>query len=633
MSALGCRWERRCLPLLAVFMFSTALALFTALAVSTPSHAQELAPPPVQTSAAMALPDHWPNTWDELEAALRQRAERLGLDYAEVVIFNARGSTQRVQVGVGDTMGDRSTSRQLLSGQFTEILTALTVMQLIERGEWSLFDRVEARLPLVTINNPYAEQHPLLLIHLLEHSSGLDQRRFKSHFATNATIGTDLITRLEREQEPLSLRWQPGAASRQSALNYALIAAMLEQYFQRPWAEIVEEYVLKPLRLNATTTGFNAADSHAQGFRNLPAEPTPARERVFPEAEGSWTSIDDIVTLGRHLLSRGSSSTPAVLRADSFATMEIPRSTQSSDAGLLYGMALAIDSRARYGLWYGRQSSLDGYSINLRYRAEHDIGYAIVVNHETLLPALDELVWQYLTTQLPQTSSRAGGVTVEQRWAGWYRLQNPEHELLAPVQRLFDIAHMQREGSYLTLQPLFGAAVPLRSADGSRLAHRQDGSVVGVLYSDETGTQKLQVHNDVRYKVSALKALTPPLLMIIGVLILLTHPFGRADSLRHPWMRRATTLAGACMILAAFVGGSLTLEQASHDNWRSVLLFILTTLGPVFAFLGLFLTLGYWHTEQAKLARWRCLVGALTASAFALWLIHSQWFALRIWAW
>ena len=610
-----------------------AIAVLLTLTGSRPSYAQEPTPPQVQTSAPMALPEHWPDTWDELEAALSQRAERLGIDYAEVVIFNARGRLQQTRLGVGQARTGDETAPKLLSGQLTEVLTALTVMQLIERGEWSLFDRVDARLPQVTISNPYQDQQPLLLIHLLEHSSGLDQRRFKSHFATNATTGLDLLARLEREQQTLTLRWQPGAASRQSALNYVLVAAMLEQYFQRPWADIVQEYVLEPLGLGATTTRFSAADAHAQGFRNLPAEPVPPQGRVFPEAEGSWTSMDDVVRLGRHLLSRGSSSSPAILRADSFATMEIPRSTQASDAGLLYGMGLAIDSRARYGLWYGRQSSLDGYSMNLRYRTEHDIGYAIVVNHETLLPALDELVWQYLATQIPQAPSRAGGVTVEQRWAGWYRLQNPEHQLLAPVQRVFDIAHMQREGSYLTLQSLFGPTVPLRSADGSRLAHRQDGSVVGVLYSDETGTQKLQVHNDVRYKVSALQALAPPLLIIFGVIILLTHPFGRADSLNHPWMRRATSLAGVCMLLAAFVGGSLSLEQASHDNWRSVLLFVLTSLGPILAFLGLFLTLAYWRSEPARVARWRCLLGALTAVSFALWMIHSDWFALRVWAW
>lgn len=589
----------------------------------------DIRPTPVQTTALHALPEHWPNSWTDLHAAMELRAERLGLDYAELVIFNGQGVVRRTRFGNNDTPAPV----KVLAGQFSELLTALTVMQLVERGEWSLFDRVQARLPNVAIHNPYAEQQPLLLIHLLEHSSGIDQRRFKSHFATNTTAGTDLVARLQREQQPIELRWEPGVASRQSSLNYALIAAMLEQYFQRPWAEVVHQYVVEPLGLESTALEFNAADSRVEGFHSLPPTPIAPRARVFTEAEGAWMDIDDIVTLGRQLLSRGASSRPAILRADSLATMEIPRSTQASDAGLVYGMGLGIDTRARYGLWHGRQSSLAGFSVNLRYRADHDIGYALVVNHESLLPALDELVWQYLATQLPPMPSRAGGVVVEQRWAGWYRLQNPEHQLLAPLQRVFNIAYMQHDSSYLTLRPLFGATVPLRSVDGSRLVHRQDGSVVGVLFSDQTGTQKLQIHNDVRYKVSSLHALGPPLAIVLALIILVTHPFGRSDSLRHPSMRRYTSLAGVCFILAAFVAGSLTLEQASYDNWRSVLLFIFTVLGPLFAVAGLYTTVVYWRREAPTIARARCLIGSVTAAALAIWIVYAQWFALRVWAW
>lgn len=608
----------------------TMLVLMLLLIWMVPAMAQQTPPAPVQTSAPVALPEHWPQSWPELQDGLTQRADRLGVDYAELVIFNGQGVLHRARFGNADAPAPVP----LLAGQFSEVLTALTVMQLVERGEWSLFDRVQARLPQVEIENPYADDHPLLLIHLLEHSSGVDQRRFKSHFATSRTSALDLVSRLQREQTPIRLRWQPGAASRQSTLNYALIAAMLEQYFQRPWADIVDQYVAQPLRMQGASIGaFDAERVAVQGFHNLPAEPLPPRPRVFTEAEGSWLSIDDVVTVGRHLLSRGASSSPALLRADTIATMEIPRSTQASDAGLLYGMGIGIDNRARYGLWHGRQSSLDGFSVNMRYRAEHDIGYALVINHETLLPALDELVWQYLAGQLPQQPGRAGGVAVEQRWAGWYRLQNPEHQLFAPLHHVFDIAYMRRDGSNLTLQPLLGASVPLRSADGSRLTHRQDGSTVGVLFSDETGTQKLQVHNDVRYKVGALHALAPPIAVALGLFILLTHPFARADSLRHPWTRRFTTFAGLCIVLAAFVGGSLTLEQASHDNWRSVLLFVFTALAPLFALAGLLMSLRYWRDEPVAIARWRCLIGALVASAIGLWMVQSGWFALRVWAW
>lgn len=588
--------------------------------------------PAVYTSSPVAIPEHWPRDFADLSARLQQRAERLGIDYAELVIFNGQRELERVRLG--QYQGDSSPA--LLSGQLSELLTALTVMQLIERGEWSVFDEVQQRLPQLSLNNPYAAEQPLLLLHLLEHSSGLDQRRFKSHFMTSGTRELPLLERLEREQSPLTVRWQPGDATRYSALNYGLIAAMLEHYKRRPWAEIVREQVVEPLGLDATLLGSaQAADIVVSGWHGLPAQRRPFRNRVMAESEGSWMSVDDLVRIGQHILSRGASNNPALLRADTLVNMEIPRSTLAADAGLGYGMGIGLDTRARYGLWRGRQSALDGYSMNLRYRAEQDIGYALVVNHESVLPALDELVWQYLAADLPLPNMRAGGVAVEQRWAGWYRLQNPEHALLAPLHSLFNLTYMQREGADLTLRPLLGlgASVPLRSIDGSRLAHRQDGSIVGVLFSDQTGQQKLQVHQDVRYKVTHWQALWPLLTFASAWVILLTNPFARADSLRHAWSRRFTTLATLCFLLAAFVAGSLSLEHASDDTWRSILLWLFSLLAPPLAFAGLLSNLRFWSAEPNTIARWRCLIASICASGLGIWLIYSGWFALRTWAW
>lgn len=585
---------------------------------------------PLPVPPRQAAQAHWPQNWDELVSELTERSDRLAIEYAELIVFNGEQVLQRARFGTYS--GDQPPP--VLAGQVNEILTALAVMQLVERGEWSLFDRVSQRLPELPIANPYAEEHPLLLIHLLEHASGFDQRRFKSHFASSATLTEDIAQRLRRETSSLQVRWAPGSAARHSVLNYAVLAALLEAHYRRPWTEIIATQITQPLDFaHSYLGGARAEDVVVSGYSGLPATSHPLRERVFNEAEGSWMTIDDSVRLGQHLLSRGASSTPALLRADTITMMEIPRSTLAGDVGLTYGMGSGIDSRARYGLWHGRQSSLDGYSLNLRYNTEQGVGYALVVNHQSVLPALDEPVWQYLVAQQPPTNLREGGVNLEQRWQGWYRLQNPQHALLAPLQQIFGIAYIQRDSAELTLKPLIGASVPLRSVDGSRLAHREDGSIVGVLFSDEEGQQRIQVHNDVRLKVSPGAALAPIFLLGFAALVLLSHPFARYDSLRQPWMRRATTLAALCYFLAVFVAGSLNLEQAANDNWRSVLLFVFTTLGPVLGFIALFVTLRGWRHESNQVARWRALIGALVVASLALWVIDSGWFALRVWAW
>ncbi|RUO30857.1 hypothetical protein CWE12_06365 [Aliidiomarina sedimenti] len=560
-----------------------------------------------------------------LAAALQERAERLSIGQAEVIIFDGQGARWRHSVGQSDE------NRLYFVGQVTETLTALAVMRLVEQGQWSLFDRIDQRLPELAVENPYQEQAPVLIIHLLEHSSGFDQRRFKSHLQSG-TEQPPLMQRLAQEQAALKVRWAPGSASSPSTLNYAVLAAMLERHYDLSWWEVIETEVLQPLGIESAQPGSGAGDVRP-GSHGLPAEEVPFVARYFAEADGLWLRSDDLVTLGRFFLSRGASSASAVLRADSIIAMESPRSTAAADAGLEYGYAVGLDTRARFGLWRGRQSSLAGYSTQFRYNPELDLGYVIATDHQSFLPALDELVWQHLLVEQQGVVNVPGGVSVEQRWQGWYRLENPEHAILAPLHSIFDLAYVSRDGANLTLKPWVSATVPLRSVDGSRLAHRGDGSEVGVLFSDEYGTQRIQIHTEVRQRTPVVNALAPPLLVILGLLVLLSHPFARRNSLRYPTSRHLTTAAAWCLLLAAFVAGSLSLEQASTDNWRSVLLFIFTFLFPLFALAGLLSSLFYWRREPDLRAKWRNLLGAVIAVAFAVWFITSGWFALRTWAW
>lgn len=596
------------------------------LCVSSHVMAQTVAVP--HSAQQRAQMDTWPQSSTELGQALDERAVQLELDAASVILFNGDTLLWQWHHGATDSESPR------MAGRVAELFTALAVMQLIERGDWTLFDRVSQRLPDLDYHNPYEERYPLLLIHLLEHASGFDQRRFKSHFVTSSLQPLTATERLNREHDALEVRWRPGSMSRYSALNYAVLGAMLEAHYAKPWEQVIERQIISPLGLDGTGFDTNAApEALRDGYIGLPATQTSYRSRLFSASEEIVSSAADLAYLGQYMLSRGASRQPAILRADTITAMERPLSTDASDAGLSYGKGRGLDTRARYGHWLGISSSLHGHSVQLRYSPVYNLGYVVVLNHQSLLPALDELVWQHLVSQQPVVTSPPGGVNIEPRWQGWYRLSNPQHRILEPLQAVFDIAYLRRDGAELSLEPWYGTAIPLRSVDGSRLASREDGSIIGILFSDEQGTQRIQVYQDVRQQVSPLRAWGPVFLLGGAILILITHPFARRNALQHRWARHFTTLAVVCLLLSIFIAGRLTLEQASYDSWRTMLLTLTTTLFPLLAFAGLVTTLRFWRRETDLVARWRTLAGALAACGIAVWFIGAGWFALRTWVW
>lgn len=572
----------------------------------------------------------WPSSGEELEQRLQQRVRNLGVPAVSIVIFDTEGIRWRGDYGSATDMdGDPLYA----VGNLTEMMTSIAVMQLVEQQHLSLQSDVSGRVPELNLRNPYAEQHPLRLVHLLEHSSGLDQRRFRNYYRSNSDVAH--LFALNRDPGALQVRWPPGTMSSPSSVNYAILGALLERHYEQPWDDILQQQVLNALQLKSTYSHLQTVPSERlmPGHLGLPPQQTANSDRWLWASEGGFSSADDMARLGQYWLTKGRDFRTSPLSVETLSAMEQPSSTLASDAGLIYGVGAGVDTRARFAYWHGKTSSTGGYSASLRYAPQNDIGYVILTNTDTLLPALEEQVWQYLIRNKGGVMTVPSGIAVEERWQGWYQLQNPQHALIAPLQQVFDMAYMSRENADLDLIPWFSPTVPLRSLDGSRLAHRRDGSVVGVLYSGLGGELQIEVHGEVRQQVNATQALLPAFLVLLSVIILVTHPFGRHNALKNGWMRTYTTLSALSLLLLVFAAGSLSLEQAATDNWRSVLVFVFSITFPLFALAGLGATLWSWRHEQAIVAKIRCLTAAFAACGLSLWFWFAGWIGLRLWAW
>lgn len=571
----------------------------------------------------------WPADTSELHKRLQRQVEHLGIPAASVVVFDEQGNLWQQHYGAA-----ADEPRPLYQiGNLSEILTALAVMELLESDVWGLYDEVTEHLPSLQLDNPYQAQAPLRIIHLLEHASGFDQRRFKNHARNGPMV--PMIEAVHRDPGTLRLRWAPGLMSRQSSVNFAVLGAMLEAHYQQSWHDIVQSRVLEPLQLANVYPDLRTAPSERvlQGHRRLPPQATAPTARWLIASEGALSDVESVAELGRLLLSRDA-ATRMPISTHALGRMETPRSTLASEAGLQYGFGSGLDTRARFGYWYGKSSALGGYGSSLRYAPNYGVGYAILTNHQSMLPALEEQVWQYLVRERGGVHNMpANGHSLEDEWRGWYRLQNPENAIIAPLQQLFDLAYLDTDASDVNLYPWLSPSLPLRAVEDSQLAHRSDGSVVGAIFQGPQGERMLQVHSDVRKQTGLLQAWGPLVLMASALVLLLSHPFGRRDALRNHWVRTLPTLALLALVLFVYAAGSLSLEQASTDNWRSVVLFVFSVLFPLLAFAGLATTCYCWRTECNSIAKIRCLLGSLAAAGLAIAFWYAGWFGLRVWAW
>ncbi|MFI7013306.1 serine hydrolase domain-containing protein [Streptomyces sp. NPDC050164] len=182
------------------------------------------------------------------------------------------GVTVRVQrghgvwaatAGVGNlkTGEPRSTRDHYRIGSASKTFIATVVLQLAAEGELSLDDTVEKWLPGVVHGNDH-DGSRITIRQLLNHTSGvfdlladetfqrtymLKEGFFRHRFDT--TTPRDLVAMAMTNRRD----FEPGTSWKYSNTNYILAAMVIEKITGRPYGEAVEDRVIEPLGLTATS--------------------------------------------------------------------------------------------------------------------------------------------------------------------------------------------------------------------------------------------------------------------------------------------------------------------------------------------------------------------------------------------
>ncbi len=146
----------------------------------------------------------------------------------------------------------------------TKTWTAAAILQLVEREQLRLDDKIDHYLP----HNPY--NHDITIRHLISHTAGIPNpiplrwvHLVEEHdqFDENAALAQVL-----RDSPKLS--FQPGKKYAYSNIGYWLLGKIVEAVTQQTYTTYMKENVLKPLGLAKRDMDFIIPDvsNHAQGY-------------------------------------------------------------------------------------------------------------------------------------------------------------------------------------------------------------------------------------------------------------------------------------------------------------------------------------------------------------------------------
>ncbi len=293
-------------------------------------------------------------------------------------------------------------------GSDTKKMTGIIVNNLVAEKKIELNNSITNYL-LETLDKKAIEKlKPIKVIHLLHHQSGLPGRA-----PSNKRIDGDpmLIPYTENNMlndlNTISLEFQPGSEFRYSNFGYGVLGYLCERVSNKPYSDLLLQYVAHPYSMTNTTTEptaeqlqhlvtpYRKDDNSKETQRYIMGKLTPAG--------GVYSNITDISKLMTHHIKAYQHQN----NVDNSIENPLILTSESDKQGLNYGFGLG-KSTFDTGTQYGHGGDMDGFGSTYLFSPEHDLGLIILTSSGgRWIGELEKEIFYKLTNQtytLPKKS-------------------------------------------------------------------------------------------------------------------------------------------------------------------------------------------------------------------------------------
>ncbi|SDK57974.1 CubicO group peptidase, beta-lactamase class C family [Microbulbifer yueqingensis] len=592
----------------------------------------------------------------ELGQAIEQVASRTNTPGLAVALVGTGDEMWQYNVGMADLASGSPVTAEtrFRVGSVAKMLVSLSVMKLVEEGRLSLDAPLSELAPEIEFHNRWEKQHPVRLVHLLNHSSGWDA----PHFAELVQQGAEPISiraALALHPHSRTSRWVPGSRSAYNNTGPLVAAYIVEKISGMPFEEYVGQHFLAPLGME--DSGYFYSDhyrSHAATLYDK-GRPQPYWHLNNRAAGALNSSLEDMAKLTRFLLDRGRVGNRQLLSPASLERMETPRDTLATNGGLEVSWGLGTTSFSNNGtVFYGHEGSLPGARSMLAYQPDLGRGYVILSNSNgPAVAELHRLLSAYLARdQQPgniesQRSPDAGDPTL----AGLYRVISPVSETFGFAAQLLPW-RLQVNSAGVVMAPLLGGR-PRQLVPGPEGTFLQAGTgrVSLVRARDPIAGEVLHYGPQTLERTGPLAAWAPLLVLclwsvcavvaLLKALGWLPHlllgrgPRGASLALRA-WPAMTVLVLGMALagaVLAA--GGTIPFALAGRVSVPSLLVFVGSGLFPLLAALSVWAWFRYRHAapaEVGRFTRWHAAVLVALNLLVAMYMLAWGLAGLRLWA-
>jgi CubicO group peptidase (beta-lactamase class C family) len=272
----------------------------------------------------------------------------------------------------------------------TKTFTGTAIMQLRDAGQLDLDDPAVAWLPeLRQAVSPFGPIEGVTIRRMLSHESGLPAEPPGTDWAVPA-YQDDPEQTLRRAGE-IAVTLAPNAQHKYSDLAYQLLGAIVTRVSGIPYADYMQDAILRPLGMAATGfAGLPGRCATGYDWRALSDELNPAPAMPPAGAEGGlWSCVEDLAAwLSFQLRAHRDLPAPSpVLSAASLRQMHRPRYLAGDGWAEAWGISWCA-TRQDDTTWITHSGGVPGYTSTVCFDPETQVGAIVLLNQTTASAAL-----------------------------------------------------------------------------------------------------------------------------------------------------------------------------------------------------------------------------------------------------
>ena len=293
-------------------------------------------------------------------------------------------------------------------GSVSKLFTDIAIMKKRESGDIDIDSPIQFYLPKFNPENKFNNE-PITLRQLMSHRAGiLREPAYGNYFADNETSLKKTVESVKKS----SLVHPPGTITKYSNAGIAVVGYTLEKVFQKPYVEFMQDDILKPLGMNASSFEFkdsmasNLAEATMWSYdgRNFKA---PRFELGMIPAGSLYSSVTDLTKFLNMILSDGCLNGKRFVNPSTLKEMFTPQFTDFAESG--YGIGFRVSKHNGYKM-ISHGGAIYGYSTQLSALPEPKIGVVVAssvdisnsITRKISSYALDLLIAKEKELKLPE---------------------------------------------------------------------------------------------------------------------------------------------------------------------------------------------------------------------------------------